>query len=221
MPRKYNKKRTYKKKAGKPKVVRNLTTAVVGKGFPKKMIMTHKYFDTFTLTTTAGSTANYNFSCNGMYDPNISAAGHQPMYFDQMGAIYDHYTVIGSKITFKISNRSGNTNSIVALYLNDDTAVTPTLTSIVETTSSRYKQISAGNLDLHTFGNKWSAKKMFGGSVIANTSLQGTTTGNPSEQTHYQILVYPTDLSSSNVFDCSVLIEYIAVWAELRDIGGS
>jgi len=216
-------KKVYKSKyVRKPNPTKNLSMVTLGKGFPKKCVFTHKYFDTFTMTTTGGATSSYNFSCNGMYDPNVTAAGHQPMYFDQAGAIWDHYTVIGSKITLKIANRSAtNTNGIVSIYLNDDTAITPTLTAIVETTSAKYANINAANLDQRTLVNSWSAKKMFGSNPVSNNSLQGTTTANPTEQTHYQILVYPVDLGSSNVYDCSVLIEYIAVWAELRDIGGS
>ena len=33
-----------------------------------------------------------------MFHPDKSSVGHQPMYFDQLQAIYDHFTVINSRI---------------------------------------------------------------------------------------------------------------------------
>ena len=36
-------------------------------------------------------------------DPNHTGVGHQPLYFDQLMTIYNHYIVIGAKITVKFT----------------------------------------------------------------------------------------------------------------------
>lgn len=41
----------------------------------------------------------HDFAANGMYDPDITGVGHQPMGFDQLAAIYQRYRVNACKIT--------------------------------------------------------------------------------------------------------------------------
>lgn len=217
-------KKIYKKKkfVRKPKVTRNLAQVALGQGFPKKMTITHKYFDSFNMTNVGGGTTNYFFSCNSLFDPNFTGAGHQPLYFDQMAAIYNHYTVIGSKIRVTIGAPTAtNTNEIVVLWINDDTSVTPSLTALVEQSSANYTILNFANVDTHTLTKKWSAKKTFGGSVLGNDNLQGTVSSSPTEQSFFQISIFPQDLLSSQAFNVQAHIEYIAVWEELKDIAGS
>lgn len=132
-PYKSYKKKTYVKKKYVPKKMvrynptRNIVSVKTGLGFPKKMIMTHRYCANQSVQSSTGVMANYVFSCNGMYDPDITGTGGQPLYFDQMTAIYNHYTVIGSKVTIKVLNASPSTGIIgCGILINDDTATTPT-----------------------------------------------------------------------------------------------
>ena len=66
-------------------------------GFPKTLKFIHKYCDNVSVSGSAGIPFKYQFSCNGLYDPNITGTGHQPMYFDQVTPIYNQYRVIGAK----------------------------------------------------------------------------------------------------------------------------
>lgn len=63
-------------------------------GFPRRLYIAHKYVDLVSVSSTAGVVGSYFFKCNGMFDPNTTGTGHQPMYFDNCGAIYNHYTVV-------------------------------------------------------------------------------------------------------------------------------
>lgn len=219
-------KKSYKPKFKKQNPVRNLNMVVAGKGFPKKMIMTHKYFETFDIATTSGATQNYQFSCNGLYDPNITGSGHQPYLFDQMSLIYNSYTCIGAKATFTISPSTGSpSNASVALWINDDTTVNPTLYGLMEQSSSKYRIMPANRHEVQKLSTKWSAKKTHGAGVMANNEIKGvsgsTSGSNPTEQSYFVLSVFPQDLSSTITFNVQVMIEYIAVWTELRDIGSS
>ena len=76
-------------------------------GFPKQLAITHKYSQEGRLTY-IGPNANvqyYAFGVNCLYDPYLALGGGQPLYFDQLSAIYNHYTVMRSriKVTFAVS----------------------------------------------------------------------------------------------------------------------
>lgn len=213
-----SKKRVYKKRT---KSTYNRTTVNFGLGFPKKMIMTHKYFDYFNVSNTGGAVTHYMFSCNGLFDPDYTSTGHQPMYFDQAAALWDHYTCIGSKIKFVVSQAANtNASATACLWLNDDTSVTPTLYGLAEQTSASRRILPAYNVDPYTLTKKWSPKKIFGGSILANDNLQGTASANPTEQTYYCLSIFPQG-ASTQTYNVQVYIEYITVWDELKDVNSS
>ena len=62
-------------------------------GFPKQLAMTHRYSQNVQYTH-VGPNANSqyaNFGTNCLFDPWLTVGGHQPLYFDQVAAIYQHY----------------------------------------------------------------------------------------------------------------------------------
>jgi len=194
--------------------------ASLGMGFPKMLKMTHKYVDTVALSSTLGVINFYSFSTNGMFDPNISGTGHQPYYFDQLSAIYDHYCVIGSKIKFTVIN-SGNTDPAygLATFVDDDTTTTATtLDEVVERQTGKLVKVApANNTRTLTLTETWSAKKYFGKDPLDNDELQGTIAANPVEQSYFKIAVQAN--STGNV-TCVITaeIEFIAVWKEIHEI---
>lgn len=213
-----------KKKYLKKRITTNRGMVILGQGFPKKIMFTHKYFQNTLVTSTTGTMANYLFSCNGMYDPDYTGSGHQPLYFDQMSAIYDHYCVIGSKCTMKVLNNSA-TNGLIAcgLMINDDTAVVATgISSMSEqSTASRPRYITYNSSSPVNLTGKWSARKTFGKNPLANTELQGTSAANPTEQSYFNFYLQCVDSVSTVSVYIEVMIEYIAIWKEIKDIAAS
>jgi hypothetical protein len=189
------------------------------KGFPKKMFMTHEYRETKPIVCTAGAINSYQFSCNGMYDPNITGTGHQPMYFDQMSAIYDHYTVFKSEIIYEFLVKTAD--QMVGCYIDDDTSITndPVLCGELPTGSSHLLSVVA--IRPLVVRKRWDAKKFFGGDIYDNYNLQGTASANPVEQSYYTMVTQPFDGASSTTVLMNVTIRYQAVWDELKNIGSS
>lgn len=214
--------RRWKRRANK-KQVRNRVSVPVGLGFPKRLVMTHKYCEQFSLSTAAGgAVAVYSWNCNSLYDPNSSGVGHQPMYFDQVAALYDHYVVVGSMAIFRLQKTDSLTGAptTVGVYINDDsTAVTP-LTSILEQSQGKHRVLTVANPNVRIV-KKWSAKKAFGGSILANTELQGTPSANPTEVQCFTLFVDSSIGAQVTTVQVDVEIRYIAVWKELKDITGS
>lgn len=192
-----------------------------GQGFPKKMLMTHKYCEHFTMTSTSSVIAKKQVSCNGMYDPD---AGHQPLYFDQMTALYDHYTVIGSKIRAVVTPTTATDESVMfGIYLDDDTNTTTVggIDTLREQSSGYGKVISAGAVRPTYFQRKWSAKKTFGGSILGNDNLQGTVAANPTEQTYFTLAVQSFDTAVTTAVNVAIEVTYIAIWDELKEVAQS
>lgn len=198
----------------------NWNSARIGQGFPKKLNVTHRWCQTLSLSTNAAGARNdFLFSCNGMFDPSFTGGAHQPLYFTQLSALYDHYTVIASKIklTMKKSDVATNTVMYANLSINDDTTVTAGFLAQMEHPSA-VKGVLNGYDDTLVLVKKWSAKQTFGGSVLGNDNLQGTITANPTEQSFFHLAV---DSSVGTILTTSTMIveiDYIAVWDELRDI---
>lgn len=50
------------------------------------------------LSLTAGAVSRQVFRINGMYDPDLSGAGHQPYMYDQWSNMYQNYIVYACKV---------------------------------------------------------------------------------------------------------------------------
>lgn len=223
-------KRIYRKKGKKArkatrrvkKTNKLMPMVTFGRGFPMKCKVVHRYCETVQLSSTTGVPVTYRLSTNGMYDPNHTGGGHQPLYFDQFVTLYDHYVVLASKIKV-LSIINSNNSATISMLTDDDTTTTAGATpeDFFEQSSGRRPKILAPNIQPVTLNSSWSASKTFGRSVLSNTDLQGTSATNPAEQSYWTIIFQPLDKVSSATCFITVEIEYTAIWKELRDIARS
>lgn len=211
------------RKSRKPRRnVRNNTQVKLGLGFPKQMVITHKYAETVSITSTGGVQGNYIFSANGLFKPNVTAAGHQPMYFDQMAALYNHYTVIGAKATFRITPQAANEDAFrICLTMEDDTTITPAgVDSNIEQSKSSWRLVSPNANNTIVLRSTYSAKKVYGGSVMAQEEQKGTPTANPAEESYFALTMQASGVATATA-EFIAFIEYITIWSELKNIAGS
>lgn len=190
----------------------------LGRGFPRMIKMTHKYAETSAISSAAGVINYQRWSANGMFDPNPAVGGHQPMYFDNLSAVYDHYTVIGSmcKLTF-IPTTASPPAGYVGVFIDDDNAMTATsINEVMEQTTGQFKACAVGNNEPSVFILKWSAKRFFSKDPLANTSLQGTSAANPTEQSYF-VAAAQANGASTCAWTVTAEISYIAVWAEAKE----
>lgn len=190
-------------------------------GFPPTMQFKHKYFSSRTDSGTGMLTQRYR--ANGMYDPYQTGTGLQPLYFDQLAAIYNHFTVIASHIKVTtIPNASTAEDPFrVVLWINDDTTTTASdIRNVCEQTSAVHKVTSGLNPTPIVLERWWSLSRCFGGRV-GESRFTGNGSADPTEQSIYEIVAYALDGVSSVAVVHDVEIEYTAVWSELKDIAGS
>lgn len=186
--------------------------------FPSKRQATFKYAELLDFTLTSGK-GSYQYSCNGMYDPNITGVGHQPMYFDEVMAVYNHYTVISSKI--KITPAVSSLPIFVSILIDDDTTpALPNTTTALERPGVVTKYCSQGVNTSPPLYKTWNARSVFPGDPLNNNNLRGTAAANPAEQSYYTMFVSdPTLASSTHSF--IVEVEYTAVMHELKSMAQS
>lgn len=190
----------------------------VKSGFPKILKVKHRYCEAVALTSGLGTVQYTQFSVNGLFDPNTSIGGHQPKYYSQLTALYNHYTVTKSKCTVRFTPGSTH-NCKVGIYIEDDTAIAPTTgDSMAEQASA----VTSSTIQFATVPVKlsktWSAVQNFGPNPLANDNLQGTVSANPAEGQYYTIFFQDLLGASAVSMVVYVVIEYEAVWDELKPL---
>lgn len=218
--RKY--KRRYKKRSSNSFAVASSSPRLP---LPNKLKTTFRYVEDVSLgSVTLGTASSYVFSANGMYDPNISQTGHQPLGFDQMMLFYQHYTVIGSKIKVTYTSTTNNEPVIVGIQLRDSATVITDPDEGRENGNLTYKIIGTeqGSHSTTLF-KSFSPKNFFGKKVtLSNSEFYGTTSGNPTEQAYYHLTVgaYQPSAVVPTIY-MNVQVEYLAVLTEPRILAQS
>lgn len=197
-------------------------------GFPKSYTSTHRYVTEVSLNGSATGIGAINlYSANGMYDPDVSGIGHQPMGFDELSSIYDHYCVIGSKIkiTPYITGTSVQTKVYFAVYLQDSTITThiDNFTNAQEQQKGKFLLVGQNNgvspqrSIYKTFNLKYFGSR----GKTSNSTLNGDAASNPLEQAYFAVAAYGVQATDPLSVQALVEIDYITVWTEKRMMVGS
>jgi len=219
--RTFKKKRTYKnKKFGQ----RNL---ILG-GFPKSKIVKLRYVTEVVLDAATGVNAVHAFRANSLFDPDYTGIGHQPSNFDRWANIYDHYTVLGSKITVRYTPHAtaSTTPGYLGIALTDSGTVTSTVNALNllerKLVNSRYRAIGI-NENQHGFKpltHTFSAQKFFGkskGSLINDGQYRGKMGNggtNPGELAFFEIFAASMHGNNPGQLPLLITIDFIAVLNE-------
>lgn len=171
-----------------------------------------------------GLPANYVFSLNGLYDPNYTGTGHQPLGYDQIMTMYDHYTVIGARIRVNFMNNDATYGQTVALHIKDSPAATTDITNIIENGQNRYSIIGPtdSGTSSKTMTINWSASKFFSTKKLVGSSLyRGALASNPDEQAYLHLVAQPLSGVDSSDIRCMIDIEYITILSEPKTLAQS
>lgn len=176
----------------------------------------------FALNPSIGGTpADYVFSANGLYDPNITGIGHQPIGFDQLMTMYNHYTVIGAKITLTVKNQDTSSLQWVGVAV---TASPATLTNIQEVVENGYCKMVA----VDTLGTDGGFKQItvpvsigkFMGRkhILSEDDFRGGLSTNPPEQVYFHCVAAPNSTQDTSQISCHAIIDYITVFTEPKQL---
>lgn len=195
-------------------------TQVGNKGpLPQNQKVTFTYYEYISLSPgAAGVPAEYVFSANGIYDPNVTAAGHQPRGFDQLMALYDHFTVIGSSINITASNKDSTGAQLIGVYVSDNPTTAGVPDDIMEKRVIAYKALaqnsggpSNGTICMNLNPNTYLGRP----NPLSVDTLRGNVSANPSEQVYFILFAMPmAEGVDEDQIHCHVRIEYTAILTE-------
>jgi len=193
--------------------------------FPARKMVRLFYNENVQITSgTVGIAGIYVFSANGLYDPNITSTGHQPMGFDQMMLFYNHYTVRNARITATFRSTTANYGGWASVAVKGTSTTVTTATQIVEDGYVVYGPtgIPTSSLCVCKFQVSSDAGAFQGmKTTVDNPDMSGDSASNPAEQTYFHLSFW-NDLDNTNVVaSVNVLIEYEAWFREPRPLGQS
>lgn len=193
--------------------------------FPNRIGNMHRYVDRVQMTLTSGA-GSFRFSANGLFDPNITGVGHQPMYFDQISALYNFYYVKRSNIKVSLfgpHQESAAQPTLVISLVTDNSSSGNFDTEAERPSSSRIlcTDLGTGQGMYPSIWNTFDAKKRYGSQVVNNPEYRGTSATNPNEQTYFNIQASDKALSGLTQLDLLVEINYYTEWNDRKLVSGS
>lgn len=183
-------------------------------GMPTRVRMVHKYADTIALSAGAGTNAVWLFSCNSVYDPDRTAAGHQPMLHDQFAALYNNYIVTKAKI--KVTFFPNGSQMTVGCSVLPDTTTTyvGNLRQAAENAHSTVMNIEDTETRPIVMRRVQKASSYIGKPMF-NRDLWASTGANPPDECYFAIFAGASDMTSTpSAMRCIVQIWYYTIWSQ-------
>ncbi len=130
-------------------------------GIDAHKYMTMKYVQSFSVSVAAGVGTQQTMNLNSIFDPDRTGVGHQPMYYDQMSALYNRYRVLRTFWKISFANNNGSYNTVVIPInglINTAVAGVTTYDTACELQHAQYKLVPGtggfpvvflGNIALH------------------------------------------------------------------------
>jgi len=204
-------------------------------GFPKSRRVKLKYVDEIGFASSA-LMQNYNYVANSVFDPNNTATGHQPMFYDQWSAVYTHYTVLASKITVTPIHASTTDVNPAYVGINLSThsnALSTDFTSVNSLLENPYttppilcgnynKSTAVGQNSLTAVDCKFKANSFFGVKDVRDGSAYSAdTSSNPSQLAFYRIYAAPVVGNTYGTVNLLVEVIYDVLFKDPRTVDGS
>lgn len=192
---------------------------------PQTSIVGLRYCDSSYITSlTSGASTSYNFSANGLYDPNVSGTGHQPIGFDQYMQFYQHYTVLKSTITVQFYLlEAAATSCVVGIALRDTTTALSDSNRVREVGNVIWKPLSPSTIGKTvSMSRTFDMKRFFSPTADSGDSqYRGNTSANPAEDAIFQVLVMANTSEVSPAVYFNVTISYTAELSERKPLAQS
>lgn len=170
------------------------------------------------------------FRANSIFDPDQSGGGHIPYGSDIWSTFYNHYCVVGAKMTVTISREPGNSNGgtfLFGIVVDDDTSLSDnSVGTFGESGRFTYRTMNDSNdawagRKLH-LTKYFSAKKFFNckNAMDRLPTLGASFGSNPIEEAFFHLVMRSGSnsviASGTAVYDCLVTIDYVVGLSERK-----
>jgi hypothetical protein len=190
--------------------------------FPSRIQRTFTYAELISFQSgSAGIGGTFFYSANGMFDPDISGGGHQPLGFDELMTMYNHYTVYRSKISVQFIHGSGSTTTgACGIYLSPDTTNITAVSRLLENGLVTWKTLLPVNVDgshaslsMDCDVASYYGRDLNPRELEESTDLYGTAAANPNDQVYFGLLAFdPTASNQITLFAIVEIIYYAFLW---------
>lgn len=179
-----------------------------------------RYSDYAALPCTSGVLGTWVFAANGVYDPDITGTGHQPMGFDQYMTFYDHCTVVSARITVDAVATSVPVFFGVAVS-RDGSAFYSSYNSYIESGTVVYRLIDTEGSALNRVSRTLDIAKWFGFTDLNDTTQFCTTSANPAQGVYFHVLAQDVNKTSTANAEINVVIDYDVVFSQPKPVATS
>lgn len=184
-------------------------------GFPNSIITKLRYCTQFTLTSAAAARGINVFAANGIFDPDITGIGHQPMYRDVYAGIYNNYVVIGSKITAHYLSKTVLLGTQVGITGDDDSTISTVTETLREQNNSISTYAPAPGGPVTTLTATFEPLLAFGVEAKDDGTSATAVGSNPAQVWMFGVWAAAADGASATNCDIIVEIEYTVKFTEL------
>lgn len=192
--------------------------------FPRTRLVRHRYVENITFPAAAGAgfPTSYVFAANGIYDPNVTGVGHQPLYHDEMAALYQYYTVVGSRIKVTFSQNPVDQQNY-GIILSQDSSLASNPTLLKEEYGSSVALIPSQRNMPFVQTKNFSAKKIFKTNMagLLSDDTQRVQTGtNPGTKALYYFVIWRGPIDGGVTLATSIAqveMSFIVLWREPKD----
>lgn len=188
-------------------------------------------YQTFDLTAAVGGFSSLYFWANGIYDPQVSTGGHQPMGHDQWETFYNAYIVKGAraKCTWGSTSNMADEMILCGISIEDDnTSGATNIQTIQEYGGCKYKILPGYTaMQNRTLTSNFSAKHFFNcKDLIDERREYGANFGSsPVGGAFYRFFCgsmagasIPQFNGENYVVGCNIEIEYIVELMEPKEL---
>ncbi len=190
-------------------------------GLPNKMVMKMRYSDLISLDPVAGGFALHVFRATSLFDPDFTSTGHQYMQYDQIGVLYDHSTIIWSKITVA-GNGSDNDTGTLLVSLQDDSGTLTTMNQYMESRNRVFRLTNNIGNGPVTIQKSYSPKKFLGIShPLSEKDLSHTIATNPAENAFFHVVYAGNTSAEFSAVGLCITLEAMVVFTEPITVASS
>jgi len=189
---------------------------------PRKRVMKLKFMKQTSFAVGVSPSVGWNtFRANGAADPDATSADTvQPMGWTQLRSLYQHYRVLGAKIT--VNFLPNDKDMIVGVYLDDSSAPPTTFKSILEQkrTSFRTLLTTPQASTSRTVSFRYSARK-FLGRAFADKDNRADLDSLPFEDVFFQVFAIGARVGEDPTGSAHIIvrIDYIVEFTEPITVG--
>lgn len=193
--------------------------------FPDRIFTTLYYRDLKIISVAAGATPIEGVPYqSSIYDPQASSGGHQPLWCDQLEAVYSKYRVHGIKYKIKCCNT--NTNQLGWMYVLQSTTQYTFPTNTNTNTLSERRLCQRKSVTTTTnpaiikgympVGRPWGLSKQ---EMKADEDFEASMGVNPIKMAFLNLMF--ESMNTSAIFNVEVELKYLVEFHYRKEIAGS